>query len=457
MKTGVWRAALALLFAWSFSNSAAAGPLETLRAIAFHPSDPATYAAVFNEAGGGLLITRDGGQSFRLACMSYVTGKSTIDGLLPNALYTSSGHLVVATFRGLFRDDGTGCSFARAQELGDAYVTGLTADPHQPDVLYAMTSSGGQQNAIYRSADQGATWSPFGALEDAFFRRLDIVTMPDGHRRFYVSLARIEDTTSYAVTAALRISDDEGASYVEHVFPHDSDMTLAGVDALLPERVYALAPEPDHSGTKVLLNDAAGAPEGWRELGTVQSPGNFELLPGGGFFLVDVGARQLFRLNDSQDGLVLADAADITCFEQSPLTGERFSCATWSMFEADASGARTDRVIYDMNWLDAVVSCGDQDVVASCVPQFDYGWCGVTHYPEAPLCQELRGEGGAKGCGGQGQPACADAGAEPPASKPKANGCALTPGSTRPRSWVLLAGLACALRARRGRGRSIRA
>ena len=44
----------ALLSCFAWSSSAVAGPLETLRNIAFHPSDPATYAAVFNEAGGGL-------------------------------------------------------------------------------------------------------------------------------------------------------------------------------------------------------------------------------------------------------------------------------------------------------------------------------------------------------------------------------------------------------------------
>jgi hypothetical protein len=323
-------------------------------------------------------------------------------------------------------------------------------------VLYALTSSGGQDNGIYRSPDQGATWSAMGPLENAFFRRLDIVTMPDGHRRFYVSLARIQEQP-YAIIAAVRVSDDEGTTFQEYAFPLDSDMTVAGVDALNPERLYAVAPAADASNTKVLLNDEGGRPEAWREVGSVQSAGNLEVLPEGGFFVVDLGTRQLFRLNESADGLALADAADITCFEQSPLSGERFSCATWRMLGADTSGARTDRVIYDMNSLDAVVSCGAQgdDLIASCRPQFDYGWCGPTHFPDAPLCKELRGEGG--GCGDGG--ACPDAGA-PMAVTPKgkSDGCAIVAAPGLERAGLgfsgLLVGVAFAMRTRLPRFRS---
>ena len=125
------------------------------------------------------MITHDGGHSFRLDCMSYVMGERTIDSLLPEVAYTADGHLVVATFNGLFRDDGHGCGFVRAPELSDDYVAGLTVDPTGSTTLYALTSSGGQQNGIFRSLDQGASWTLFGPLEDAFFRRLDVVVRPE--------------------------------------------------------------------------------------------------------------------------------------------------------------------------------------------------------------------------------------------------------------------------------------
>jgi hypothetical protein len=416
--------ALVSLLAWS--SSAAAGTPETLRNIAFHPSDPNTYAAVFNEAGGGLLITHDDGRSFQLACMSYVMGEYTMDALLPVVSYTADGHLVVATFYGLFRDDGHGCGFARAAEFGDSYVAGLTVDPMRPGTLYALTSSGGQQNGIYRSLDQGATWSLFGNAENAFFRRLDIVPLASGGRRFYVSLARVKEG-SFAVIPIVRVSDDEGTTFTDHEFPEDIDMTLAGVDALNPELIYALAPEAGGMGTKVLMNDAHGQPEAWRELGTVSIPGTLEIAPEGGFFLVDLGTRKLFRWTPADTVLTLVDASEVTCFERSPLSGRGFSCATWRLLGADASGMHSDELIYDMNQLDSLVACGAQgsDLIASCVPQLDYGWCGYTHYPDAPLCKALRDEPAA-GCAPDAGVMCGDGGpvaGEPP--KAKASDCSL--------------------------------
>lgn len=446
--------ALFSFFAWS--SSAAAGPRETLRSIAFHPADSATYAAVFNEAGGGLLITHDGGKSFQLACMSYVTGERTIDSLLPVVSYTADGHLVVATFDGLFRDDGHGCGFTRASELGDDYVAGITVDPAQPGTLYALTSSGGKQNGIFRSLDQGTTWSLFGQLEDAYFRRMDITPLPSGGRRFYVSLAKTQ-VDSIALVPTVRVSDDEGATFTDHAFPQDSDMTLIGVDALHPERIYAAAPDPQGMGTKILLNDTHGEPHAWRELGFVQTLGSVETPPEGGFFVVDLGTRRLLRLNAGSDGLELVDAAEITCFERSPLGGENFSCATFRLLRADDAGLHTEHLVYDMNQLDAFVSCGGDDaaMIRSCLPQLDYGWCGETHFPSAPLCLELRGEDDTD-CAADGGVGCADAGTEPTPKNAKASDCALSAqrSSGRPLlASLLLLALARLLRQRGARAK----
>ncbi|MFT3926158.1 MAG: hypothetical protein QM778_26675 [Myxococcales bacterium] len=405
-----------------------------MRSIAFHPSDPATYAAVYNEAGGGLLITHDGGSSFQLACTSYVIGKRYLESVLPVVSYTPDGHLVVATFDGLFRDDGAGCNFTHATELGDRYVVGLTSDPTQPSTLYALTSSGGEQNGIYRSTDQGATWSPFGALEQAFFRTLYIVPLPGGGRRFYVSLAALEDG-SVALQASIRVSEDEGASFTEYAFPQDSDMTLVGVDARDPDRIYAVAPDFTGMSARLLVNTAKGDPQAWKELGSVGSLGSFETRPEGGFFAVDLESRQLLRLNASGDGLELVDPMQITCFQTSPLTGQHFSCATFRLLEADASGVHTDKLVFDMNNLGSFVSCPGQEkaLAASCQPQLDFGWCGGTHFPDAPLCQTK--------CVDDAGMSCVDGGTEPPKQSPK-SGCAIsampaTPGLLAPGALLL--------------------
>ena len=43
-----------------------------------------------------------------------------------------------------------------------------------------------------------------------------------------------------------------------------------------------------------------------------------------------------------------------------PLSGQHFSCATFRLLNADSSGLQRSQLVYDMNQLDALVSCGGE-------------------------------------------------------------------------------------------------
>jgi hypothetical protein len=436
---------------------ASAGPLETLRAVAFRPGDPATFAAVYNEAGGGLLITRDGGQHFGLTCMTAISGETEIGRRLPSVVWTPDGHLLVATFSGVFRDDGMACGFSRIAELGDQYVSELVTDPDQPGILYALTSTGGAAlNTVYRSLDQGLSWTPLFSPENVYFRRLRIVRLPDGRRRMVFGVAKPR-SDQVTLDTVLRVSDDEGQTFVEHTYPDAADMRLLGVDGADPSRVYAQRVSPDGMSRTILMNPALGDPTAWLELGQVQDVGSFVTPPGGGFFLVDLGMRQLLRGDFSSEPykLSLVDGADVTCFEENPAVGQFYSCASSRLRGADAAGAAAEPALLDFNELDAMVDCpGRPDLAASCLPQLDYGWCGATHFPGAPLCLELHAEPAPPGDAGT----LPDAGSEQPSAK--SSGCAISPARpsqpASPWRWlVLTAGLWLSRRGTRRKARAL--
>src|SRR5689334_5261867 len=56
------------LFACAWPIRAWAGPPETFVQVAFHPSDPMQIALRYDQGGGGMLLSRDGGRSWQLVC-----------------------------------------------------------------------------------------------------------------------------------------------------------------------------------------------------------------------------------------------------------------------------------------------------------------------------------------------------------------------------------------------------
>src|SRR4051812_37163253 len=69
---GVLGFALGLALALPPVSTVFAGPVEILEAVAISPSDPDVIVIRYRYAGGGVLVSRDGGKTFSFVCNSAI-------------------------------------------------------------------------------------------------------------------------------------------------------------------------------------------------------------------------------------------------------------------------------------------------------------------------------------------------------------------------------------------------
>lgn len=230
------------------------------------------------------------------------------------------GAIVGATFDGLIV--GEACAFERA--LPRQVTVDVHADAR--GVLYAPTSNGGGGNALFRS-DDGARWESVAALpEPALFERAR--TAPSRPETIYVAGFVLPETPGDPRDAAVRASDDGGATWREHRVPLDpGELTLLldAVDPDVPARVHAHTlrdPNRRDLFERLLVTDDGGAT--WTEVARVPRVGAFAIA-GGELFVggldpgeptsVD-GPPRRFGLWRGRRGEPLAhvfDAAQVKC------------------------------------------------------------------------------------------------------------------------------------------------
>lgn len=149
--------------------------------------------------GRGLLLSEDG-VAFRLLCAEALgLGPAEV----PHARVVE-GRVVVATSRGVLRDDGAGCGWTSAAELDGVTCTSLDDDA---GVLVTSTSHAGFPNGVYRSEDGGVSWEPAGTgSTDHFITSL--ATAPGHPGRLAVAGFRLLGPTE--ATWVLGWSEDGG-------------------------------------------------------------------------------------------------------------------------------------------------------------------------------------------------------------------------------------------------------
>ncbi len=154
--------------------------------IAVDPSDPQdAYAAI---EVGGLLASRDGGETWQSITDGLYTDNHTVDlhGVQVNPSSRGLVYIIaqVAMFRS--RDRGGHWEHVQIDEMfpGGSYCRGLTVAPDDPKVMYLAAGAGGggapagtqEAGALFRSRDAGETWE-----------RVDIGETPPS-RMFQVSI-----------------------------------------------------------------------------------------------------------------------------------------------------------------------------------------------------------------------------------------------------------------------------
>ena len=168
-------------------------PTEVVKRViglAFDPSDPQdVYGAI---EVGGLLASRDGGESWDSVTEGHYTRMGPVDlhGVQVNP--SSPGLVYIITQLAMFRsrDRGARWEFVPIDEMfpGGSYCRGLVVAPNDPKVMYLAAGAGGgsapqgtqEEGALYRSGDAGETWD-----------RMDLGDTPTS-RMFQIAIDPIE-------------------------------------------------------------------------------------------------------------------------------------------------------------------------------------------------------------------------------------------------------------------------
>ena len=210
--------------------------VASIGALAVAPSDSKTIFAGTGEQtpGNGVYRSSDEGKTWTHAGLEdtrFIQG-IIIDPRNPNVLVAGANSIGVFVFsrpypkstfsttRGIFKSEDGGASWNQTLKLDEsAGVFDLAADPDDPGVLYASlfvpapAVSGAKEGApkdtsvLYKSTDEGSTWSPLASsgLPEKDRGRLGICVAPGTHgRRLYVIL----DQGFYR-------SDDGGATWTQ--------------------------------------------------------------------------------------------------------------------------------------------------------------------------------------------------------------------------------------------------
>jgi len=155
----------------------------------------------------GLALTESGGTSWDFLCgaASGLAGNDTYAALL-----TTEGHLLIAAFIGLYRDDGMGCGFSLLGNdtgLPAGKVVSLTL--REDGSIRALTSLPGIDNGLYVSHDQGLHWTAHGAPLMAAMPK-HLATTPSDPHRLYVTGLKANGAAS-----TLWVSHDDGNAWTE--------------------------------------------------------------------------------------------------------------------------------------------------------------------------------------------------------------------------------------------------
>jgi MYXO-CTERM domain-containing protein len=469
-----------------------AGPVELFVQLAFHPDNPDVLALRYTNGGAGAFFSHDGGKSWQLMCSSAIdpaviaafTFGVTKDGKL---LFSGQRNDSDTYPRTLWQDDGRGCGFAFVPGMEQIGLRAIAADPRDGDVLYAVSYGFGTgvENGLMRRDAKG-TWTRVGPQEEALsFENLLLIKTADGVRMYAAALRKSGDADAGMQTfgPVIRVSDDGGEHWTEHAYAPPTPQTsfeLEAIDPLDPDTIIASLRRPDSLGIawkdssdQVLISQDGGAT--FRTLLTLAEFGGAAFTPEGRLWIGDGG--NIFD-RDAPQGLTVATDtgaqlqhiadARTTCLAYHPGSDTLFACQTQSIGRIDVEDGSYE-VLMRSQAAQHFVQCDGVDLPAACEMQLCGAYCGMGHFPQAPLCRAYTGpfcgpaaaaagtivvDAGADDAGADGGAVDAgDAGDAGPGRAQSAGGCGceLAGGGRTPHALIALLAAATALTWRRQR------
>jgi hypothetical protein len=392
----------------AFSGAAFAGPPEELTSLAFHPSNPDVMALRFVQGGDGLFVTRDGGESWGLLCRAPIDPTTTYLNVLAisgdgTTILAGEGNDSGRVYNGLWEDDGTSCTWTRGSGVFERWVTDLAVHPTEPSTVLGITSDGAptSENGVWRRTMDG-TWAPLGTQEPMIISRLRAAATSSGVRLYQSASKGTHDPPDGSAIGdpkfLIRVSDDEGATWQEHPYPiTDGNLRMVAIDPTNPDRIVAVDTRrevpthpPEMDFDQVMVSSDRGAT--FTLYLEVAELGGVALAPDGRVWIGDRGST---LLRDVPRGLWYAPSLDevpekiadypVACLGFQPEGGTLFACQ-WTAFGKVGSDGSFESLL-DFVTADALLACPGRDMAQVCELQLCAAYCGLGHFPQAPMCE----------------------------------------------------------------------
>jgi MYXO-CTERM domain-containing protein len=423
-KWDAWDRCVQWCLVWTLCAGAAvakAGPVENVGDAMLHPTDPDVITLAYENAGGGLIHTSDGGEHWALGCNSALGASREPFSLAIGG----SGEVYLGFFGSMLVDDGGRCAFATAPEFDGQWVSDVTLHPDDPNLVLATTSGGDKENGIWRRMGSGA-FEMLGARERVLISRVRVTSLPGGGERYYETIARgetmeiVDGMPMFFPNYFVRSSEDGAETWTEHAFPKtQGTLRLELIDPSDADRLVISVDNTREGDTDfVLVSDDAGA--NFQQVIEVEQLGGVALATDGRLW---VGDEKGGLFAGSLDAETLASVnAEVrpTCVRFDPIRARLYICEDFGFgFYDEAEDAYVE--LFDITRTEAFLDCeGVRDQVAACEEQMFAGYCGPTHYPGAPICWQNYPDrvpqpgGGSGGSGGTGGASGADGGGVSP-------------------------------------------
>lgn len=202
--------------------------------FAYNPGAPDQMVLRTNR---GLAFSKDSGLTWRFLC------RGAFDNFLPSIAMGTQESALLGTFDGLSLVGTDGCDpTPQFTPMSGLWVADIQLDPTDNEGLFATTSRGQEANGVFRSVDNGRSWTALGTPElGPFFKQ---VRPSADASRIYVGVAEYfapTETTPERVDYAVRYTDDNGESWNSSpvvLEPDDLEMVLLDVDPTNSDRVF---------------------------------------------------------------------------------------------------------------------------------------------------------------------------------------------------------------------------
>jgi hypothetical protein len=238
----------------------ASGRAPLTNGIHFQPGDD---HALYVATTFGLLVSHDDGCSFRWICEQNLGYGGTFD---PKYRIARDGAIFATTYTGLRVSRDGGCSFATATaelppgdpgRIAGAWVGAIDIAPTGD--VWVATANSGSPNDVYRSTDNGRTFTPSGLASPTIWWK-SVAVAPSRAARIYATgyqvAGALPDGGQTPPTTHLEISDDTGAHWQE------SPLTGVGFGAM--PLIYVLGVDPADPDVVLIASSLANASVGDR-------------------------------------------------------------------------------------------------------------------------------------------------------------------------------------------------